>query len=98
MTEEGYIQDYLERKQINDFDFYQSCRATSLPHQEAIEKIKFLLEEEKLYAIPLSRFDQGCLMLEKKFSQYFKDCSYIILEKTYLKRIRKLQKNKNKKF
>ena len=76
MNLNDYIQDYLQRKKINDFDFYQSCRATDLPHQEAIEKIKSLLEEEKLYAIPLSRFDEGCLMLEKKFPQYFKDCSY----------------------
>lgn len=77
MNLDEYIQDYVKRKKFCGFHFHQSCYATGLPHQEAIEKIKSLLEEEKLYALPISHFDEGCLMLETKFPQHFKDCSYI---------------------
>lgn len=39
--------------------------------------LETLLERELLVLIPLDRFKDACVLLEKKFPNYFKDCSYV---------------------
>ena len=43
----------------------------------AIDKVKKHLKDLQLYMFPISRFDESCLIMEKEFPEYFKDCSYM---------------------
>jgi hypothetical protein len=48
---------------------------TGLTGQAAIQRIESLIEAKRLILIPTSRFDDGCLLLERMFPHEFKDCS-----------------------
>lgn len=94
MTLDQFIEYQAQNKQ--DFYFYQVCRATGKPLKEAIETFKSLIAQEKLFVLPLTSFAKSCLVLEKKYPNFFSDCSYQI--KNQSKRDQKVSQTQKEKI
>ncbi|MBF0371305.1 MAG: sulfotransferase family 2 domain-containing protein [Magnetococcales bacterium] len=60
------------RFRLSQLDFLAGNRSLA-----ALDQVQSLLERGDLLAFPLERFDEACLVLEKRFADDFSDCSYV---------------------
>jgi len=54
----------------------QISHLTRMEGSAGLFRVHELIGNQQLLLFPLSRFDEACLVLEKKYPQFFKDCSY----------------------
>jgi hypothetical protein len=86
LTRELTLDEYITKLSLpenrNDFFFHQFCRGAGLGLEASINNFKTLINQEKLIVLPLDKFDEACVVLERQFPEYFRDCSYTILNKS----------------
>lgn len=66
--EEGNVEEHVKKGQL----WYM----TTDTGNQGLEQVKKLVEDGKLDLFPLERFDESCLVLQKKFPESFKNIIY----------------------
>lgn len=79
MTLDEYIEYGLEKGKDPMHIKGQVWWLSGKTDNSGIQEIDKLIDQRKLYLFPLERFDESCVLLEKLFPGYFKNCAYIKL-------------------
>ncbi|MEX0330165.1 MAG: sulfotransferase family 2 domain-containing protein [Puniceicoccaceae bacterium] len=79
---EQYTEEVLFRNPKQDLKNGQCYHLFGREGEFDFGFLKRLIEQNLLMLIPLERFKDACILLEKQYPEYFKDCSFVKMNTT----------------